>query len=52
LKVAKHSEISSKSAATIIDEVNAGVSAWGKLADDAGVTKKRSRAIGNTFIRL
>jgi serine/threonine-protein kinase HipA len=52
LKVAKQSEISSKTAATIIDEVNAGVSAWAKLADDAGVTKKRSRTIGKTFIRL
>lgn len=33
----------------IVDQVNASLKDWQNLADDAGCTKKRSRAIASTF---
>jgi serine/threonine-protein kinase HipA len=52
LQVAERSEISRKDAAAVIDRVNAALQGWNELAEEAGVTRKRSREIARTFTRL
>ncbi len=52
LKVAEQFEIRAKDAASIIEEVNAAISGWKTLADEAGCTKRRARAIWGSFTRL
>jgi serine/threonine-protein kinase HipA len=52
LKVAERSEVSRNAAIAIMDEVNAAVGKWDRLAEDAGVTGKRSREIAQTFTCL
>jgi len=52
LQLAKQFDLKSKDAARIIDEVNAAVTKWSSFADEAGCTKKTTRAIGSQIRKL
>ena len=52
LKVGKEAGIGVKEVAGILDEVNAALERWGELAEEAGCTRKRARAIGSSFLLL
>jgi serine/threonine-protein kinase HipA len=52
LKLAEQFQISRKELTSVIDDVNTALVKWMAFADEAGCTKKRSRAIASSFSRL